>query len=72
MPKTIKVRMRLGVETDIEGLWQEIKSYEGMILGGAGGKYTISYIGTPQVALSLIADCLRYAQGEGTLEASFL
>lgn len=68
----IKLRAYIGVETDIEALWQDIERYEGIILGGARNKYTIKYDGDLRLGRNILDYCLNHAKGECEFEIKLI
>ena len=64
MDNIMELSAYIGVETDIEALWQDITHYEGVVLGGANSKYTIKYKGDFYIGKAILNDCMSHAKGE--------
>lgn len=62
MSRTLHLRVYVGVSTDLNSLWSDIREYRNVHLSGDGPYYVINYDGDQKAGLSIISACLAHAE----------
>lgn len=62
MSRTLHLKVYVGVETDLNALWSDIKDSKGVYLSGEGICYVINYNGDQASGLNVLAACMNHAE----------
>lgn len=62
MSRTLHLKVYVGVDTDLNDLWSDIRDFKGAHLSGEGSFYVINYDGDQTVGLNILSACLAHAE----------
>lgn len=70
MSRTLHLRVYVGVSTDLNALWSDIKGYKDVHLSGDGSDYVINYDGDTDTGIAVVKACVSHAEA-GKFYADF-
>jgi hypothetical protein len=61
MSRTLHLKVYVGVSTDLNALWDDIRDFKNAHLSGDGANYVITYDGEQKMGLNVLSACMAHS-----------